>query len=367
MSTEHLNRSSLDDVPHPVRFRARPSRLCQAKLYSACGKIPDAILRPKRAPPDYHRALDLERAPHAADAAPLTVYIRAVPRDLRACSIALFQIHGTSFRFPRPASPRSTLDFCAPIFIYVLRRLSSGAQISAVSRTRLHLTQNTDPPCLPIRPIAPAIAGSLPRAADTTTLALRHGDLDWICEDKWSCGAVSVRARANGVHMRGIDVSATPFRAIACLDARTTGSAWARDVWLVRVVLALLYAPSSRWDSSCSRNERMESEASWNGAQSMTSWGGWTTDDESGAVVRRIQFPACSSRLLATSPLQAGIDARVCCERFGARGGALLVARLHPRGYTFPIPAALRPRSRYPHSDMGDALWEVEHRGVEET
>ncbi|KAJ7722241.1 hypothetical protein B0H14DRAFT_3624235 [Mycena olivaceomarginata] len=39
-------------------------------------------------------------------------------------------------------------------------------------------------PCLPLPPIAPAIPGSLPRAADTTTLALRHGDLDWICEDK---------------------------------------------------------------------------------------------------------------------------------------------------------------------------------------
>ncbi|KAJ7694473.1 ribosomal S17-domain-containing protein [Mycena olivaceomarginata] len=72
--------------------------------------------------------------------------------------------------------------------------------------------------------------------------------------------------------------------------ARDSICAIARDVWRVRVVLALLYTLSSRWDSSCSRNERMESEASWNGAQSMTSWGGWTTDDQNGAVARATRF-----------------------------------------------------------------------------
>jgi hypothetical protein len=187
---------------------------------------------------------------------------------------------------------------------------------------------------------------------------------------------VSVRARANGVHMSGIDAlpacapapscaRATPSHVIACLEAHTTNSAWVRDVWRVRVVLALLYALSSRL-----QNERMESEASRNGAQSMTSWGGWTTDDENGTVVRCIQFPACSSRLPAASPLQASIDARVCCKHFGARGGGLLFARLYPMRLHFSrlfcVPAMLHPRSRWPHSDTDDALQEVEHRGVEE-
>ncbi|KAJ7290015.1 hypothetical protein C8J57DRAFT_1212671 [Mycena rebaudengoi] len=107
------------------------------------------------------------------------------------------------------------------------------------------------------------MSGSHPRAVDTTNLALRRVNLDWMYWHKLSRGPVSACARLTiregdlreestsvcggfsalpagepaSVHSKAI-----PCRTIACLDARTTGSDSARDTRRVPVVPTVLYA-----------------------------------------------------------------------------------------------------------------------------
>ncbi|KAJ7788628.1 hypothetical protein B0H14DRAFT_3892323 [Mycena olivaceomarginata] len=215
-------------------------------------------------------------------------------QGLRSVSPATFVFQGSDFsRLTRPPTPHPERQPCR------LAMLSMG-------RRYTH-----DQPCLPLPPIAPMIPGSLPRVADTTTLALRHGDLDCICEDKWSRGAVSI-ARLCACTLLHEGDSISRHRLLGCMH---------HELCLGTRCMA---GPCG------ARALLMESEASWNGAQSKTSWGGWTMDDENGAVQRVLFKQALTPASAASTSVRAVGD----CSS--------LPSTL--RGYTFPVFSAFRLR-----------------------